>query len=399
MPGVAAVRPGRCTLASASGNVFAFFWADGPRGGAEGFDGPAGVGGSDGPGGPGGINASRGPGGPNGPSGIGGSDGSDGPDAFGGPGGPSDSGRPGGSNGPGGPDASGGPGGPSDSGRPGGSNGLGGPDASGDTGGINGSRGPDASRSPGDLNDFDNGFDGPAVARRICPRGLGLGLDGVFLLGRRTRGRPWKIDHWDADGSFSFCSNGTRAAAALLPDDAQGPVDVVSSREAALLDRRGADVGLRLPEGPDHRLADAPPGLAFPAVYAWTGTPQLVLLAPDVDAIDMPSLGPALRRHPALPHGANVSVLQVVADGLARIRTWERGVEGETLSCGQGAAAAAAWLAERTGVASWEIRPRGADALRLDVGELADRRWRDLWLRGRVRVLGEVELGPGLDRA
>jgi diaminopimelate epimerase len=281
----AAVRPGRCTLASASGNAFAFFWADGPhaRGGAE---------------------------------------------------------------------CSGG------------------------------------AYSPG-------AFDGPAVAGRICPRGLGLGLDGIFLLGRRVPGRPWEMSHWDADGSFSFCSNGTRAAAALLPDDAQGLVDVVSSLEAAALDRRGPDVGLRLPEGPDYRLADAPEGLAFPAVYAWTGTPQLVLLVPDVDAIDMPSLGPVLRFHPALPHGANVSVLQVASDGLARIRTWERGVEGETLSCGQGAAAAAAWLAERTGVASWEIRPRGADALRLDVGGLTDRRWSGLWLRGRVRVLGEVEIGPG----
>jgi diaminopimelate epimerase len=245
--------------------------------------------------------------------------------------------------------------------------------------------------------DCFNAFDGPAVARRICPRGQGLGLDGVFLLGRWTQGRPWEMGHWDADGSFSFCSNGTRAAAALLPDGAQGLLDVVSSLEAATLDRRGADVGLRLPEGPDYGLADAPEGLAFPAVYAWTGTPQLVLLAPDVDAVDLQVLGPALRRHPALPHGANVSVLQVVSDGLARIRTWERGVEGETLSCGQGAAAAAAWLAERTGVASWEIRPRGADALRLDVGGLADRRWSGLWLRGRVRVLGEVELGPDGD--
>jgi diaminopimelate epimerase len=211
-------------------------------------------------------------------------------------------------------------------------------------------------------------------------------------LGDWSPGRPWSIDHWDADGSFAFCSNGTRAAAALLPDDARGPVEVVSSSVPALLDRRGPDVGLRLPEGPDYGLADAPPGLPFPAAYAWTGAPQLVLLVPDVDAIDLPTFAPPLRSHPGLPHGANVSVVQAVSDGVARIRTWERGVEGETLSCGQGAAAAAAWLAGRTGAAAWEIRPKGADALRVDVGGLADGRWTALWLRGRVRVLGEVEL-------
>jgi diaminopimelate epimerase len=226
-----------------------------------------------------------------------------------------------------------------------------------------------------------------------------LGLDGVFMLREHEPGRPWEIEHWDADGSHSFCSNGTRAAAALLPADVLGRVEVRSSGEAALLDRDGLDVGLRLPEGRDFRLADAPEGLPLPAVCAWTGTPQLVLLAPDVDSIDMAAFGPPLRHHPALPSGANVSVVQVLSNGRARIRTWERGVEGETQSCGQGAAAAAAWLAERTGVHAWEMLPQGADALRLEVGGLHDRRWSDLWLRGPVRVLGDVALGPSLRQA
>jgi diaminopimelate epimerase len=240
------------------------------------------------------------------------------------------------------------------------------------------------------------GFDWPGVARRVCPRGSGLGLDGIFLLGDPAAGRPWEIGHWDADGSFSFCSNGTRAAAALLPAHMQGRVEVISSLESALLDRRGLDVGLRLPEGPAYGLADAPGNLPFPAVCAWTGTPQLILMVPDVDAIDLRTFAPPLRSHPCLPLGANVSVIQVVSGGLAKIRTWERGVEGETLSCGQGAAAAAAWLAERTGAAAWEIRPKGPDALHLEVGGLADRHWSGLWLRGAIRVLGEVAPGPGL---
>jgi len=239
-------------------------------------------------------------------------------------------------------------------------------------------------------------FDGAQAARCLCPRGHGLCLDGIFLLDDYTPGRPWEIRHWDADGSFSFCSNGTRAAAALLPDDVQGRLEVISSGESATLDRRGFEVGLRLPQGPGYGLSDAPEGLPFPAVYAWTGTPQLVLLVPDTDAIDLASFGPPLRFHPALPFGANVSVLHVVTEpgagsspaGVAKIRTWERGVEGETLSCGQGAAAAAAWLAERYGATTWDILPKGDDPLRLEVGPTNDRHWTELWLRGRVRCGG-----------
>jgi diaminopimelate epimerase len=240
-------------------------------------------------------------------------------------------------------------------------------------------------------------FDGSEAARRICPRGHGLGLDGIFLLDVPKKNKPWVIEHWDADGSRSFCSNGTRAATALLPDEFQGLLEVCSTDETVMLDRRGADVGLRLPQGQGFSLMDAPDNMPFPAVYAWTGTPQLVLNVPDVDAMDMSSYGPPLRFHPELPFGANVSVLQVLSPGSAKIRTWERGVEAETLSCGQGAAAAAAWLAEQAGIKRWNIQPKGIDALCLDVGELQNRHWSELWLSGPVRILGSITLGPSLE--
>jgi diaminopimelate epimerase len=160
------------------------------------------------------------------------------------------------------------------------------------------------------------------------------------------------------------------------------------------LDRRGLEVGLRLPQGAEYCLSDAPNGLPFPSVYGWTGTPQLVLQVPDVEAIDLPAFAPPLRFHPMLPCGANVSILQVVSQGKAKIRTWERGVENETQCCGQGAAAATAWLAERDGIPEWEILPRGADAIHLKVGEIENRHWNGLWLTGNVRILGDISLGP-----
>jgi diaminopimelate epimerase len=183
----------------------------------------------------------------------------------------------------------------------------------------------------------------------------------------------------------------------LLPQDFQGELEVCSSGERAILDRRGLEVGLRLPEGGDYCLTDAPTGIIqFPSVYGWTGTPQLVLQVPDVEAIDLPTFAPPLRFHQGLPCGANVSVLQVLSPGQAKIRTWERGVEGETQCCGQGTAAAAAWLAEQTGLKVWDMQPRGEDAVCIEVGAIEGRHWKGLWLKGPVRVLGEVTLGSSL---
>ncbi|MCL1908658.1 MAG: hypothetical protein FWG12_04735 [Holophagaceae bacterium] len=235
-------------------------------------------------------------------------------------------------------------------------------------------------------------LDGSELARRVCPRGHGLGLDGLFVLDTPVLGKPWRIKHWDPDGSPSFCSNGTRAAVALLPGEFQGTIDVCSNGELVLLDRKGLEVALRLPQGDGFCLKEPPDKLPFPAVFGWTGTPQLVLEVDDTNAIDLPTLAPPLRFHPDLHDGANVSFLQVLSPGNARIRTWERGVEGETLSCGQGAAIAAAWLTERSGVNTWKIQPRGDDPLFLNIGKIENRRWSELWLGGLVRVLGHQKL-------
>lgn len=239
-------------------------------------------------------------------------------------------------------------------------------------------------------------FDGPAWARRLCPRGTGLGLDGLVWMGAFHPGEPWVLEHWDPDGGRTFCSNGTRAAAALLPQRIEGELAAWSSGESVLLRRSAAQVDLKLPEGPAYGLQPPPEGLPGPGIYGWTGTPHLVIEQKDIARVDFPRMAPPLRHHPALPEGANVSLLEVLAPGRARIRSWERGVEGETLCCGQGCAVAGAWLSQRTGLADWELMPAGGEPVRVRA-ELGDGgRWKSLWLGGPVRILGRLEPGPGL---
>lgn len=237
--------------------------------------------------------------------------------------------------------------------------------------------------------------DGAALAKALCMRGEAFGLDGLFIL-HGPEGTPWRMEHWDADGAHTFCSNGSRAAMAVPGAPAAPELDVLSSGAAIRLRRQGTAVGLRMPQDEACGLRPVPMPVAGPAGYGWVGNPQLVLEVPSVAEVDLEVLAPPLRHHPNLSGGTNVNVVEVEAPGRARIRSWERGVEGETLCCGTGCAVAAAWLAQRTGCTSWRFQPKGRDEVAVELAWSEPGRWRDLWVEGRVRYLGQVAVAPGV---
>ncbi|MBI3131991.1 MAG: hypothetical protein HYZ13_11750 [Acidobacteria bacterium] len=237
-------------------------------------------------------------------------------------------------------------------------------------------------------------FDGSRWAQALCPRGTALGLDGIFLLQRPGVG-PWRMEHWDLDGASTFCSNGTRAALGIpgAPEGAQ--VEVLSNGQSVQLRRQPEGVGLRLPEGEGFGLKPLPALGLDPAgaAFGFVGNPQLVLRVPSVKDVDLATLAPPLRFHPAIPGGTNVNVLEVLAPGRARIRSWERGVEGETLCCGTGCSVAAAWLAATGGGTTWHLETASGDPVTVSLAWAAPDRWTNLWLSGPIRVLGALELG------
>lgn len=242
--------------------------------------------------------------------------------------------------------------------------------------------------------DLPPSFNGPKWARMLCARGSGLGLDGLFCLQAPEPGLPWVMDHWDTDGAFSFCSNGSRAALALDGAPESEFVDVISSSEPIRLRRfttgPQARIGIRMPEGPGFGLKPLPIQLKEPAAFGFVGNPQLVIEVEEVDFVDLDTYAPQLSHHPAFPEGTNVNILQPTGKGTARIRSWERGVEGETLCCGTGCAVAAAWLTQRRGLSSWKLQPRGGDPVEVTVDLKEDGSWRELWLSGRVRIIATV---------
>jgi diaminopimelate epimerase len=190
----------------------------------------------------------------------------------------------------------------------------------------------------------------------LCRRGLSVGAAGALFLSGGESSRI-HLDYFNADGGLaSFCANGTRCAARyavsrrLVSGD-----DVVLETGWGVIAARvnGETVSLALPPlpAPGDPIAISGAGLPATGTPMHVGVPHLVVMigaGGDLAALDVPTLGPPLRRHPLLPEGANVNFVRVAGPDRIAVRTFERGVEGETLACGSGTVASAV-VAARSG--------------------------------------------------
>ncbi len=242
----------------------------------------------------------------------------------------------------------------------------------------------------------------PQAIVAACDRRRGVGADGVILLDPDApQDAHFTFRFWNSDGSEGpMCGNGALCATKLAVALELAPTDgdVVFATRAGI--HRGRVVGGRaeiaLPDcerpRPLHVPLEAPetrPMFAEPSV------PHLVLQVPDVEAIDVEGRGPTLRHHQALPAGgANVNWLSPAGDGSWRMRTFERGVEGETLACGTGAVACALVLgALELGVGS-PTRIWTRSGLALDVSwTVAGAKMSSIRLAGDARVTFKGKIG------
>ncbi len=184
----------------------------------------------------------------------------------------------------------------------------------------------------------------------MCARGTGIGADGVVFVEKAPTGdADLLMKYFNSDGSrAAMCGNAalcvTRLAAELGAGAAAGmrmqtDDGVLTARYVGGLpevDLRPVlevkpDAGIELASG-EHRIG-----------FALAGVPHLVVLCDDATVVDVASRGRALRRHASLPGGANVNFVSRRRLGWL-MRTFERGVEGETLACGTGAIATAVLL-------------------------------------------------------
>ena len=236
----------------------------------------------------------------------------------------------------------------------------------------------------------------------LCRRGLSVGADGVLLLSG-GEGDRIRLDYYNADGRpASFCANGTRCAAryAVARRLVSGNSPVLETGFGAIpAVVEGEEVTLHLPALPlpGDPIAVEGEGLPPAGTPMHVGVPHLVLFIKGegaLEALDVDRLGPALRRHPLMPDGANVNFVRVNGSGGIRVRTYERGVEAETLACGSGVVASAA-VAARLGLVSAPVTcatKSGVD-FTVDFRE-EDGRLLDVTLRGDAREIFSATLTP-----
>lgn len=234
----------------------------------------------------------------------------------------------------------------------------------------------------------------------ICDRRTGVGGDGLVILEpqpeRRVRMHYFNSDGGRADmcGNAALCSTRLAVRWGLA-----APERMQLVTDAGVLETRCI--------GPGHmaeiRLSDgaqplAPGGIALEAGEHWTalvtvGVPHLVIRVDDVDRVDVALRGRALRSHPATGSaGANANFISPPTAKGDRwlIRTFERGVEGETLACGTGTVAAALSLAQRKeAVLPVPFLSRGGAPLAVSAQLDAEGRASDTWLSGQGRLVFE----------
>jgi diaminopimelate epimerase len=244
--------------------------------------------------------------------------------------------------------------------------------------------------------------------RAVCRRGLGIGADGVVLIEATEPGDnvDFRWRYLNADGSDGeMCGNGAMCAGrfAVLNGIATSPTRFLTPDgvvTAEIDDPTWPQVRIAISDpGPIRREHVVVEGREFELFALQVGVPHTVAIVDDADAFADAStfnrIGRAVRMHEIFaPAGTNLNVIHRIDDRTLRMRTWERGVEGETLACGTGAVASAL-VGVRQGLvtAPVSVITSSGRPLTAQWSDLADR-VTDIWLGGEARVIVTGELHP-----
>ncbi len=241
-----------------------------------------------------------------------------------------------------------------------------------------------------------------AFVIKVCRRGLSVGADGVILIESSEKcDYAWRFFNADG-GEAEMCGNGSRCVARFAYLQGIAPAQHRFETRVGVVSAHGLPEGegggrvrVRLPDPSDVRmnLSLEISGKPYEGHFINTGVPHLVYFVEDVDGVEVVPLGRATRHHPRFaPQGTNVNFVQVQDARTLKIRTYERGVEDETLACGTGSIAAAilgAMLGKVT--PSVQIRTRSGILLGVDFTRTGNT-VTDVSLEGDARIIYKGEM-------
>lgn len=248
----------------------------------------------------------------------------------------------------------------------------------------------------GSGNDFIVIKDKPAgnlsrLAKALCDRKFGIGADGLLLLNKRKNsGLEMRI--FNADGSEAqMCGNGARCAALF---STKKTVKLFTSAGVINSEVRGNLVKIRISDAKNIKL-DIPVkvnGRLIKVNFINTGVPHVVVFVEGIADINVAEIGRLIRYHKKFaPSGTNVNFVEVKGPDLLQVRTYERGVEDETLACGTGSIASALIFALKNKLNGLvKVKTQSKEVLKVYF-QRDNCKLKNIWLEGSARIVYKGE--------
>ncbi|MCM8795240.1 MAG: diaminopimelate epimerase [Candidatus Omnitrophica bacterium] len=235
------------------------------------------------------------------------------------------------------------------------------------------------------------------LSREICDRKFGVGADGLLVL-EKSKIADIKMRIFNPDGSEAeMCGNGARCVAVYTKRYIPGAKPQIKiETKAGIINSEvnQEEAKIKLTDPKNLRL-DIPIKISNRTLcvnFIDTGVPHVVIFVEGLDKMDVVNLGRRIRYHKKFaPRGANVDFVEVLNDDSLKIRTYERGVEDETLACGTGAVASALLYAIRYPLSAnhkLNIHTRSKEILKVYFEE-AEHKFKNIWLEGKARIVYE----------
>jgi diaminopimelate epimerase len=240
----------------------------------------------------------------------------------------------------------------------------------------------------------------PEQIVHICDRHRGVGADGILLLEPGQNGADFRMRYYNRDGGEAeMCGNGARCFARFAKKVAGSGDKISFQTPAGVIGARLHDdlVTLKMSEPTDLRMnlrleVDGEDAVVH---YIDSGVPHVVVPVARVDMVQVDTQGKAIRRHKMFsPKGANVNFFERRGPQRITIRTFERGVEGETLACGTGVVASALIFSKLDNVnGPIDVVVRGGSELQVDFKKTGDL-FTDVTLAGPAEFVfeGAIEI-------
>jgi len=233
-----------------------------------------------------------------------------------------------------------------------------------------------------------------ALAKKVCDRKRAIGADGLLLV-EPSKKCDFKMRIFNPNGSEAeMCGNGSRCVALYAARNKIAKPEMTIETLAGRLDAvvRGNMVKVKLTEPKDIKwnfclMINKCP---YKVSFVDTGVPHVIHFVDDIDGVDVKNLGSYMRNHGEFsPEGTNADFVKILGKNTIKIRTYERGVEDETLACGTGAVASAIISAEVERMTSpVTVQTQGGEKIRVHF-EMIDGSFKNVYLEGKAELVYE----------